>query len=105
MVHLGDRVPSGDALVQVGDFLLRVEGVSWSVVSGVVKDRLIVVLRSDGWRKDAGKVAARAFGRYGTAGGHREAARAEIPLANIRDLIIEGNTDPYGRFVQRALAT
>ena len=34
---------------------------------------------ADGYRKNAGKLAKTSFGEYGPAGGHKEAARAEMP--------------------------
>ena len=42
------------------------------------------ILRNAGFRGDAGKTARKIFGRWkGSAGGHRNAAREEIPLENI----------------------
>jgi hypothetical protein len=45
--------------------------------------RLVVIIRCDGYRKDAGKLASRVFGALGFAGGHREKARAEVPMENL----------------------
>jgi hypothetical protein len=43
-------------------------------------------LRNASFRGDAGKTARKIFARWkGSAGGHRNAARAEIPLENILD--------------------
>ncbi|MCI5191340.1 MAG: hypothetical protein D3905_16480, partial [Candidatus Electrothrix sp. AS4_5] len=39
--------------------------------------------RCDGYRKNAGNFARKTFAEYGSAGGHREAARAELPLKNL----------------------
>lgn len=77
--HIGE-VETPDICVQIADFFMRVHGMGWSFVSGINRGKLIVIIRSDGLRKDAGKLAARAFSQIGTAGGHRGAARAEIPL-------------------------
>jgi len=60
-------------------------------VSGVYRDTLIVIIRNDGYRKDAGKLASRAFGSFGAAGGHRGAARAEIPL----NLLLQKGIEPH----------
>ena len=47
---------------------------------------LVVILRNASFRGDAGKTARKIFGPWkGSAGGHRNAARAEIPLENILD--------------------
>ena len=78
-VHLG-RVSHPDICVQIADFFLRVDTVNWSVVSGLHQGKLVVILRNDGIRKNAGTVAKECFGRWGPAGGHKSAARAEIPV-------------------------
>jgi len=43
----------------------------------------VVIFRCDGYKKDAGKLAIKIFAALGSAGGHREAARAEVPLRNL----------------------
>ncbi len=78
-VHIG-RVWSPDILVIIADFLNHVDQFSWVIVSGVHGERLVVILRCDGYRKNAGNFAVKTFGKYGVAGGHKEAARAELPL-------------------------
>ncbi len=77
--HMGN-VESPDLLVIVADFYMRVQGVPWIVISGVYEDQLVLIFRGDGLRKDMGKIAASTFSAYGSAGGHSQAARAEIPL-------------------------
>jgi len=81
-VHLG-KVSTPDILVIIADFFNRVEGFDWVIVSGIHGDKLVVIFRCDGYRKNAGKLAKTSFGRFGPAGGHREAARAESPLKNL----------------------
>ncbi len=39
-----------------------------------------MIIRNAGFRFDAGKVASRLFGKLGSAGGHKNAARVEIPV-------------------------
>lgn len=80
--HVG-KVRSPDVLVIIADFLNHVDEVDWVFVSGIHGERLIVIFRCDGYRKNAGKLAARIFGTMGSAGGHKEAARAEVPLKNL----------------------
>jgi nanoRNase/pAp phosphatase (c-di-AMP/oligoRNAs hydrolase) len=75
--HLG-QVPFFDVCVQVADFLIRVENVTWALVTGVVGDTLVVVFRNDGLKKDAGYLARTAFGEIGSAGGHKSMGRAEF---------------------------
>ncbi len=81
-VHLG-KVSTPDILVIIADFLNHVESFEWVLVSGIFGEKLVVIFRCDGYRKNAGKLAERTFGKFGFAGGHKEAARAEAPLKNI----------------------
>jgi len=98
--HVG-RVPSGDICVQIADFFMRVYGVGWSFVSGVHDGKLIVVIRNDGYRKDAGRLANLAFGAFGSAGGHRGAARAEIPIGSVP----HGGLSPYDSVLEDFVRT
>jgi len=63
---------------------LRLIGTYYVVVAGIVNDRLIIVFRGDGYRQDCGALAQKAFGGYGNGGGHRSAARMEIPLTVLK---------------------
>ena len=80
--HIG-RVGTPDILVIIADFFNRVDKFSWVLVSGIHGDKLVVIIRCDGYRKNAGKLAQKTFGEYGPAGGHRESARAEVPLKKL----------------------
>lgn len=97
-IHL-DKVTSADACVMVADFFVRVEGVSWSVVSGIVDKKLIVIFRNDGLRINAGKVAQQSFKMWGSAGGHKSAARAEVFIKEIKPAIDVANHDTMLRWV------
>ncbi|MDP3481232.1 MAG: DHH family phosphoesterase [Desulfoprunum sp.] len=80
--HIG-KVRSPDVLVILADFLNHVGEIDWVFVSGIYGEKLVVIFRCDGYRKSAGKLASRIFGSLGSAGGHKEAARAEVPLKNL----------------------
>jgi len=80
--HLG-TVPSPDVCVLVADFFMRVETVTWSIVSGIYDQQLVVILRNDGIRKDAGDLARSSFAEFGSAGGHKTMARAELDLSDV----------------------
>ncbi len=80
--HVG-RVRSPDVLVILADFLNHVDETDWVMVSGIHGEKLVVIFRCDGYRKNAGKMAERIFGAMGSAGGHKESARAEVPLKNL----------------------
>jgi nanoRNase/pAp phosphatase (c-di-AMP/oligoRNAs hydrolase) len=86
IVHLG-RVSHPDVCVQVADFFLRVNTVNWSIVSGLHQRKLVIIFRNDGIRKNAGILAKESFGRWGSAGGHKSAARAEVSLDAIGALV------------------
>jgi nanoRNase/pAp phosphatase (c-di-AMP/oligoRNAs hydrolase) len=81
------RVETVDACVQVADFFVRLVDIYYVIIAGIVKDRLIIVFRGDGYRQDCGAIAQKAFGTYGSAGGHRSAARVEIPLDTIKEVL------------------
>ncbi|MBI5584329.1 MAG: DHH family phosphoesterase [Deltaproteobacteria bacterium] len=100
-VHLGE-VENPDVLVIIADFFIRLAEATWSIVSGVHKDKLIVIFRNAELRGNAGKTAQGLFGRWGAlAGGHHGAARAEMPLSLLpKDP--KGLIDP-GVFVLRNL--
>ncbi len=81
-VYMGE-VDSSDVLVILADFFMRVHDVSWDMVSGINEEKLIVIFRSDGIKRDVGKLASKLFGDMGKAGGHKTMARAEIPIESI----------------------
>jgi nanoRNase/pAp phosphatase (c-di-AMP/oligoRNAs hydrolase) len=85
-VHLG-AVVNPDVCVIIADFFMRIVSVTWSIVCGTCDKKLIVILRNDGIRKNAGKVAKESFGQFGSAGGHKNMARAEIALSDFPDQI------------------
>jgi hypothetical protein len=82
---------------------MGVYGMNWSFVSGVYKGRLIIILRNDGYKKDAGKLAERAFGSFGSAGGRRRAARAEVTLESLRKAGVETCNAELKSFVRSHL--
>ncbi|MEN6441367.1 MAG: DHH family phosphoesterase [Syntrophobacter sp.] len=101
--HL-DEVPSSDLLVEIAEFLLKIHDISWSVISGIYEDNLIIIVRNDGYRKDAGKIMRKAFGNIGCAGGHNAMGRGEIPLAKLAKTIGKLNSTSIERFVRSSLS-
>jgi len=53
------------------------------------------------FKYDAGNSAIEAFGRFGSAGGHRAKARAEIPSANLKAHFTKGDHANLAEFVIR----
>jgi nanoRNase/pAp phosphatase (c-di-AMP/oligoRNAs hydrolase) len=82
-VHLGSVV-NPDVCVLIADFFMRVNTVTWSIVSGICDKKLTIIFRNDGIRKNAGKIAKEGFGKLGNAGGHKNMARAEIELSDLK---------------------
>lgn len=98
--HIG-RVRSPDVLVIIADFLNHVSDIDWVLVSGIYNDKLVVIFRCDGYRKSAGKLASQVFGHLGPAGGHKGAARAEIPLKALELTEYDINTQTLKRLTMR----
>lgn len=77
--HAG-TISKPDGLVVVADFFQTLSKVNWSIISGIYEEKLIIVIRNDGLRKGAGNTAKEAFSLFGSAGGHKTMARAELEL-------------------------
>lgn len=67
--HLGP-VPQPDTVPELADLLLRMEGKTWSLVSGVFKERIYLSIRTTNPRADAGRLMRKLVGRRGKGGGH-----------------------------------
>jgi nanoRNase/pAp phosphatase (c-di-AMP/oligoRNAs hydrolase) len=81
MLHLG-RVDRDDLIVHMADFCLQFESVEWAAVSGRLDQNLVIAVRNHGLgRANAGETVKRLFGDIGSAGGHRNMAKAVVPLA------------------------
>ena len=96
--HAG-KITKPDELVIVADFFLTLVQVNWSIVSGIYGEKLIIIIRNDGLRKGAGKTAREAFDIYGSAGGHKTMARAELDLNLIRKDIKNINKKVLGNWI------
>ena len=95
-IHMG-KVSNPDILVIMADFFLKLAEASWCIVSGIYGQKIIVIFRNVGFRRDAGKMAQKLFGDLGSAGGHKGAARAEFHISEIEQAF----HDPvgYGQFI------
>ena len=90
-VNMGE-VKNPDTLVIIADFFMKLAETEWSIVAGRYDNKLIFILRNAGFRGNAGKTAKKLFEPWGgSAGGHRSAARAEIPLKEIESRIDNQN--------------
>jgi nanoRNase/pAp phosphatase (c-di-AMP/oligoRNAs hydrolase) len=84
VIHMGE-IHREDVIPQMAEFCLQIEGVEWGVVSGLVKDRVVISVRNVGYVKSAGEIMKRLFDDIGSAGGHRAMAKAVIPLDRFRE--------------------
>ena len=84
VIHLGE-INREDVIPQLAEFCLQIEGVDWSVVSGLVKDRVVISVRNVGYVKSAGEIMKRLYDDIGSAGGHRAMAKAVIPLDRFKE--------------------
>jgi nanoRNase/pAp phosphatase (c-di-AMP/oligoRNAs hydrolase) len=73
-----------DFIPYTADFLLQLEDVRWTLVSGVVDGRFILSVRNLGYSRNAGEFVKTVFGDIGNAGGHRSMAKAVVPLDRFR---------------------
>ena len=67
--HIGP-VEQPDIVPEIADLLLRLEGKTWSAVTGLYENRLYMSVRTTNPRADAGRLMRRILGRRGKGGGH-----------------------------------
>ena len=84
VIHLGE-INREDVIPQLAEFCLQIEGVDWSVVSGLVKDRVVISVRNVGYVKSAGEIMTKLYDDIGSAGGHRAMAKAVVPLDRFKE--------------------
>lgn len=101
-VHLGP-VTNPDICVSIADFFMKIHDISWAVVSGTYRGQVIIIVRNDGIRKDAGKLLGKIFGELGSAGGHKGMARAEIPLRNLKGVVQYEDGRVLSRWIMKCL--
>ncbi|MBA3035044.1 MAG: phosphoesterase [Desulfobacterium sp.] len=97
-VHAG-QVVNPDICVLLADFFMKVSYIKWSIVSGIYNDIFVVIIRNDGLRKNAGNVAEEAFSHLGSAGGHKSMARAEFPVAALKDHLDLANNEMVQKWI------
>ncbi len=98
VLHLGP-VKRDDLIVQMADFCLQFEGAEWVAISGKLGGNLVIAVRNHGAGRSAGDVVRKLFSDIGSAGGHRNMAKAVMPLSAWRRR--EGST--ADRFIEARL--
>jgi nanoRNase/pAp phosphatase (c-di-AMP/oligoRNAs hydrolase) len=84
VIHMGE-INREDVIPQMAEFCLQIEGVEWGVVSGLVRDKVVISVRNVGYVKSAGEIMKRLYDDIGSAGGHRAMAKAVIPLDRFKE--------------------
>ncbi len=77
--HLGP-IDHPDIVPEVADLLLRLEGKTWSLATGLFGDRIYLSIRTTNGRADAGRVMRALVGRRGKGGGHGMMAGGWVDL-------------------------
>ncbi len=101
IVYLG-RVDNPDTLVIIAEFFMKIHDINQSIAAGIFKDQLVVIFRMAGQRTNAGRLAAKALGGFGSAGGHKAMARAEVPLTNLDPKLMD-NDAAIERFIRKRI--
>lgn len=90
-VNVG-RVKREYLIPKMADFGMQVKGIEWSIAFGILgKSHLVISVRNVGYVKSAGRLVRELFRDIGSAGGHRSAAKAVIPLRKIRNFLGNGS--------------
>jgi nanoRNase/pAp phosphatase (c-di-AMP/oligoRNAs hydrolase) len=82
--HLG-VVEQPDIVPEIADLLLRMEGKTWSLVTGYFGDRLYLSIRTTNPRADAGSLMRRLLARKGKGGGHGRTAGGWVDAGKLDD--------------------
>ena len=102
IVHIG-AAESADIAVNVADFFARVSGINFVGVSCFANEKLVIIFRSRSKRRDAGKIANIHFSEFGMGGGHRTAARAEIPIEKLPPEAKAYSFDSIEKFIEKRM--
>lgn len=79
--YLGE-LDSPEMVAEAADFLLRTDGVEWSMCMALIDGWLHLSLRTIDRDRHAGHIARNLGGRRGFGGGHQALAAAQIPVSN-----------------------
>ena len=77
--HLGP-VRQPDIVPELADLLVRLEGKTWALCTGIHEERLYLSIRTTNPRGDAGRLMRRVLGRRGKGGGHGMMAGGWVAL-------------------------
>jgi nanoRNase/pAp phosphatase (c-di-AMP/oligoRNAs hydrolase) len=96
--------PSSHVLPSLADFLLAIQGVTWSAAAGLVEDRLVMNIRRVGGERGAGELARELAEEQGAGGGHHAMARVTIAVEAGTLSTEPGDPDATSRVMARVQA-
>jgi nanoRNase/pAp phosphatase (c-di-AMP/oligoRNAs hydrolase) len=74
------NIDNPDMIAEVADLLLRNDQTSWTLCSGLWRNKMYISVRTSQDGKPAGQVIKKVVGRKGTGGGHTLFAGGQVPL-------------------------
>ncbi len=97
-------LPSPELAAQVVDFLVRNEEIHWAVCAGVCSEQMILSVRTNQCRAQAGEMLRQVVSKMGgKAGGHDRRAGGFVPLPSTSSSAIEEVQGELRRRLLRAL--
>jgi len=85
-----NELPNPELCSQCVEFLIRHENIRWAICAGVHDDRMVLSLRTNDKRAQAGEILCHVVSKMGgRAGGHDRRAGGFIPLASTSPSAIE----------------
>lgn len=97
-------LPAPELCSQVVDFLVRHEGIDWAICAGIVGEQMILSLRANHPRAQAGEILRMVAQKMGgRAGGHDRRAGGFIPLASTAPSAVEQVQSEFRRRLLKAL--
>jgi nanoRNase/pAp phosphatase (c-di-AMP/oligoRNAs hydrolase) len=100
--HLGP-VEQPDIVPEVADLMLRLQGMTWSLCTGIFAERLYLSIRTTNPRADAGRLMRRLLGRKGKGGGHGMMAGGWFPLGESTNGEVESLQNSLARRLAKYL--
>jgi nanoRNase/pAp phosphatase (c-di-AMP/oligoRNAs hydrolase) len=83
MISYMGTLNNPDVTAEMADFLLRMEGIRWTLCMGEYRDYLLLSVRTSRRGAMAGRIAIRILKGLGTGGGHEKAAGGKISLEGL----------------------
>ena len=94
--------PSSHVLPTLADFLLTIQGVSWSAAAGLIEDRMAMNIRRVGGTTGAGALARELAEEPGAGGGHHAMARVTLAVEPGRFSVEPGDPEATRWVMERA---